>query len=148
MPKSKVLNTADLMRLLRENGDFTQALEHGNHAINNPSLIMQLMLHQTESGMSIPQIADSAMLSQSFAYQIFSGIRNPGRNTLICIACAMRLPLNSVQRLLTLSQKGELYPRVRRDAAIIFALEHGYSLIQMEDLLQKAGEASILAKQA
>lgn len=96
--------------------------------------------------MSIPQIADAAMLSHSFAYQIFSGVRNPGRNTLICIACVMRLPLEGVQRLLTISQKGELYPRVRRDAAIIFALEHGYALMQMEELLQKAGEASILPK--
>lgn len=108
---------------------------------------MQLLLHQKESGLSIAQIADTAMLSQSFAYQIFGGIRNPGRNTVICIACVMHLSLDSVQRLLTLSQKGELYPRVRRDAAIIFAIEHNYSLIQMEDLLQKAGEASILPRQ-
>ena len=148
MPNSKVLKTADLLWLLRENGDFTQALKHGEHAINNPSLVMQLLQHQIESGLSIAQIADTALLSQSFAYQIFSGIRNPGRNTLICIACVMHLPLSSVQRLLTLSQKGELYPRVRRDAAIIFAIEHNYSLLQVEDLLQKAGEASILPRQA
>ncbi len=147
MTNSELLNTADLLRLLRENGDFAQALEHGEHAINNPSLVMQLLLHQKESGLSIAQIADTAMLSQSFAYQIFGGIRNPGRNTVICIACVMHLSLDSVQRLLTLSQKGELYPRVRRDAAIIFAIEHNYSLIQMEDLLQKAGEASILPRQ-
>ena len=86
------------------------------------------------------------MLSQSFAYQVFSGIRKPGRNALISLAIALHLDAEKVQRLLVVAQKGELYPRVRRDAAILFAIEHGYTLEKTEELLQSAGEASLLSR--
>lgn len=146
MPDNQSLDTEKLMRMLQENDDFDVFLESGGRAVSNPTLTMRLLSLMEESNMSIAQVADSAMLSQSFAYQIFSGIRKPGRNALICIALVMRLTLENAQRLLTLAQKGELYPRIRRDAAIIYAFEHSFTLDQAEELLEQLGEASLLLK--
>ncbi len=146
MSDDRPVDTKKLMRLLRENQDFDQFLESGGQGISNPTLTTRLLSLLKESGLSIAQVADSAMLSQSFAYQIFSGTRKPGRNALLSIALAMRLDLENLQRLLTLAQKGELYPRVRRDAAVIYAVEHGFTLEQAEDLLQQLGEESLLTK--
>lgn len=146
MPDNQSLDTEKLMRMLQENDDFDVFLESGGRAVSNPTLTMRLMSLMEERNMSIAQVADAAMLSQSFAYQIFSGVRKPGRNTLISIALVMRLTLENAQRLLTLAQKGELYPRIRRDAAIIYAFEHGFTLVQAEELLEQLGEASLLLK--
>jgi len=146
MSDDRPVDTKKLMRLLRENQDFDQFLESGGQAVSNPTLTMRLLSLLEESGLSIAQVADSAMLSQSFAYQVFSGIRKPGRNALLSIGLAMHMGLENLQRLLTLAQKGELYPRVRRDAAVIYAVEHGFTLEQAEDLLQQLGEESLLTK--
>lgn len=146
MPDDGILDTKLLLRLLRENANFDEFLARGGDAINNPSLPVLLLTHLNESGMSVSQVAEAAMLSQSFAYQVFSGIRKPGRNALLSLAIALRLDAEKTQRLLVVAQKGELYPRVRRDAAILFAIEHGYALNETEELLQSAGEASLLSR--
>lgn len=146
MPDGYALDTKLLMRLLRENANFDEFLARGGDAVNNPTLPVCLIRYLSEADMSVAQVAEASMLSQSFAYQVFSGIRKPGRNALISVALALGLDVESTQRLLVVAQKGELYPRVRRDAAILFAIEHGYSLLQTEELLQSAGEASLLSR--
>jgi rRNA-processing protein FCF1 len=146
MPDGHALDTKLLMRLLRDNANFDEFLARGGDAVNNPTLPECLLRHLSESDKTVAQVAEASMLSQSFSYQVFSGIRKPGRNALISIALALGLGVESTQRLLVVAQKGELYPRVRRDAAILFAIEHGYSLSQTEELLQSSGEASLLSR--
>ncbi len=146
MPNNGTLDTKRLLGLLREEANFDEFLESGGDAINNPSLPALLLKHLKGSGKSVAQIADAAMLSQSFTYQAFSGIRNPGRNAIISLAFALGLHVDDLQRLLIVAQKGELYPRVRRDAAILFAIEHGYTLAQTEELLRSTGEATLLPR--
>lgn len=146
MPDGHLPDTKLLLRLLRENASFEEFLLSGGDAINNPSLTTLLVTYLSQSGKSVSQIADDAMLSQPFAYQLFSGIRKPGRNTLLSLALALRLDVGKTQRLLVVAQKGELYPRVRRDAAILFAIEHGYTLLQTEEFLQSVGEPSLLSR--
>lgn len=144
MSDNTAIDTKSLLRLLQENGDFDQFLQRGGKAINDPALTVFLLRNLNESGVSIAAFANASMISQSFAYQVVSGTRKPGRNTLICIAFALKFDMDQTQRLLAIAQKGALYPRIRRDAAILYALEHGYSLPQTEELLQRIGEGSLL----
>lgn len=146
MPDNRTPDTKLLLQLLREKASFEEFLLRGGDAINNPTLTTLLITYLSQSRKNVAQIADAAMLSQSFAYQVFSGIRKPGRNALVSLAIALRLDVAQTQRLLVVAQKGELYPRVRRDAAILFAVEHGYTLSQTEEVLQSVGESSILSR--
>lgn len=146
MPDDKPLDTKQLMRLLKENASFDKVMEVAGDAMGGITLTSCLLKHLHDSGLTIAQAADAAMLSQSFAYQVFSGARKPGRNTLISIALALGFNLHDTQRLLILAQRGELYPRVRRDAAIIYAMEHGFKLSQAEELLREIGEESLLPR--
>jgi hypothetical protein len=52
--------------------------------------------------------------------------------------------LKETQRLLAVSQRGALYPRVRRDAAIIFCLNRKCTLEETNDLLEEIGEAALM----
>lgn len=143
---NKDLRTDDIAKLLRESREFDQFLDISGEAINNPTLHTALSALAQSSGLTIAQIADAALLSHPYAYQVFSGKRNPGRDILICITRVMDLDLDRTQKLLRLANKGELYPRVRRDAAIIFGIHHRYSLTQMEDFLLSLSEASLLSR--
>ena len=46
-----------------------------------------------------------------------------------------------MNHLLTLAGLSGLYPRIRRDAALIFAMQHKYTMQQANELLIEAGEA-------
>ncbi|RHP88002.1 hypothetical protein DXA36_14785 [Eisenbergiella sp. OF01-20] len=88
----------------------------------------------------VPQIMISSGLSKSYIYQIFEGKRKAGRDVMMRIAFGMRLSVEETQRLLTLSGNSVLYPKVRRDAAIIYALDKKSTLIEAELLLEELDE--------
>ena len=84
------------------------------------------------------KIAKSTSLSESYVYEIFRGEKcNPSRNKLLQIAFAMNLDLDSTQKLLKIANVGVLYPRIKRDSIIIFALNKKLDFFECEDLLEK-----------
>lgn len=107
------------------------------------SQALRNLLEQT--GFSAPEWMAAANISKSYGYQILRGERNPGRDILLRTALALRLSLKETQRLLTVGGCGALYPRVRRDAAVIFALNQNMTLLEAEDLLTSLPERSLYA---
>lgn len=96
-----------------------------------------------QAGCSAPEWMAAVNVSKSYGYQILRGERTPGRDILLRTALALGLSLGETQRLLAVSGCGALYPRVRRDAAVIFALNQGMSLWEAEDLLSSLPERSL-----
>lgn len=82
-------------------------------------------------------------MDRSYTYQILGGRRNPTRNFLLRIAIFLKLSLDETQRMLSIAQRAQLYPRNRFDAAIIFALEHEMSLEESNILLEEIGEETL-----
>ncbi|UKI23837.1 MAG: hypothetical protein L6V88_05675 [Anaerotruncus sp.] len=48
--------------------------------------------------------------------------------------------MDECQEALRISGRSALYPRIKRDAIILFAISNGYSIYQLAELLQNAGE--------
>ena len=71
----------------------------------------------------------------------------PGRDILLRTALVLQLSLQETQRLLALGDCGALYPKVRRDAAVIFALNHKMTLLETEELLVSLSEASLFGQE-
>lgn len=90
----------------------------------------------------------AADISRSYGYQILRGERIPGRDILLRTALALHLSVEETQRLLTLGGCAALYPRLRRDAAVIFALNQSLSLLETESLLSSLPERSLYAGEA
>lgn len=44
---------------------------------------------------------------------------------------------SELQMLLRMAGKSQLYPRIRRDAAIIYGLNNNYTVTQMQELLEE-----------
>ena len=140
----KNLQTRELINALKETKHIDEFLQDHESELNQVELHTYLYELTDRAGLTIPQLMDKASIAKSLAYQIFNGQRMPNRNLIIRIALALKLDLEVTQRLLRIAKKGELYPRVQRDAAIIFCIQHGYSLIDTNELLENLGEAILL----
>lgn len=99
------------------------------------------------AGLSIPEWIAAADISKSYGYQVLRGERIPGRDILLRTALALPLGLKETQRLLMVGGCGALYPKIRRDAAVIFALNHKMTLLETEELLASLPERSLYAKE-
>lgn len=107
------------------------------------SQVLRKLLDQ--AGLSAPEWMAAANLSKSYGYQILRGERTPGRDVLLRTALVLRLSLQETQRLLAVGGCGALYPRVRRDAAVVFALNQQMTLLETEELLASLPERSLYA---
>lgn len=85
-------------------------------------------------------VIQKANLARTYGYQIFQGERVASRDKLIALAIAMKLTLEECNRLLTIAKAGILYSKNRRDAVLIFGIERGLSLIDINELLYEMEE--------
>lgn len=142
--KEKSPDTERLFGLLESSPTLNDVLDKHENSITNPTLSTYLAELLNIHNCTIAQVIQRANLSKSFVYQVFSGDRVPNRDLLLRIAFAIKLDLEETQRLLTIAWRGPLYPRVRRDAAIIFCLQKKCTLEQTSDLLEEIGEMPLI----
>jgi len=105
-----------------------------------PDYLQQLL---DEKGLSRPKIVSEAGLNATYGYDIFTGKKHPSREKVLPLAFAMRCTLQETNRMLQAAGVNELYVKNRRDAIIIFCLEHGYSLMKTNEELFRFGEDPI-----
>lgn len=79
-------------------------------------------------------------IERSYGYQLFKGTRTPSRDKVILLAIGMMLSLDETQKLLKMARKSELYPRIKRDAAVIFAIERKMEMVDLQAFLAHLGE--------
>lgn len=97
----------------------------------------------SDSGMSPAQLIESAQIQRNYGYQILNGSKNPGRNKIIALCLALSLPLEEVQRALTLAKEGILYPKNPRDSILIFCINNHVSVTDTNLLLDSRGESTL-----
>lgn len=138
------MDTQELLRMIQSSSSLDAMIcDHYDH-IKDPDLATYLKEMLNAHSCKIPQVVRQTVLSKSFVYQIFNGSRCPDRDTLLKIAFAMELTFEETQRLLTISQRGLLYSKIRRDAAIVFCLQKKCTLMDTSELLESIGEAPLL----
>ena len=97
-----------------------------------------------KSGITKPDIVIRTGLSKTYIYQLFNGEYIPGRNVLLRLAFALNASVDDTQRLLMLAKKSVLYPKIKRDAAIIVCLSQKNSETETNEFLQSIGEETLL----
>jgi DNA-binding phage protein len=149
MPKETELKTAafstdELFTLIQETRSLESFLDTAGASVpplNTQTYLMQML---REHKLTKRAVIQEAGLERSTGYMIFLGKRNPKRNTLLSLALAMRLTLQETQRLLKIAQRGELYPKNRRDAAIVYCIHHHLKPIDAGILLDQIGEEPLI----
>lgn len=92
-----------------------------------------------ETGQRKSEIIRKANLPRAYGYQLMDGRRRGKRDYYLLIALAMSLDLTMTQRMLSVAQCGTLHPLIKRDAAVIFAINHKYDNIKAFELMCSLG---------
>ncbi|MBR2824646.1 MAG: helix-turn-helix transcriptional regulator [Clostridia bacterium] len=139
MGKRESITTSQLLNRIRKCGTFQEVMTASSEAAE-PSFSMLLYEMMTEKNMKAREIIGKTGIDRSYFYHILSGKKIPGKNVVIRLALTMGCSLNETNRLLRLAGLSNLYPRLRRDAVLIYALEQRKSMQEANELLQEAGE--------
>ena len=143
--KSQYPSTEDLFNIIQSSPEsfFDSDLQA---TLQNSDVMFTdfLKAEMAEANVSPHDLIIRSTLSKSHLYLILSGERHPSRDIVIVLAIALGLPLDKTQRMLKLSQKSELYPRVRRDAAIMCCIEQSRSLTDTNEFLTSISEKALL----
>lgn len=138
------VSTDDLFQMLDDTNDISEDWDRLSSDMNAPLFHEYLSELIKERNIDAAKLEVMTLLSRSFAYQICSGDRIPNRNIIVRIALVLKLSLDETQRLLKLANRGILYPKVKRDAVIIYALKNGYGLFETDELLTSLMLESLL----
>lgn len=89
------------------------------------------------------RLAQRSGVNGTFVYDIFNGKSLPGRDTALMLAFGLSCSVIETQRLLRLAGVSELWPKRRRDAIIIWCIEHGMGYAACDDELARLGEQTL-----
>ena len=121
----KIINGKDFPKILETNKDDFEELP-----------ISEYLRRLCEERDVVPeQVIKKAQIDRTYGHQIFNGTRVPSRDKLIQIAFGFGLTLEETQNLLKSAGKSVLYPKFKRDAAIIFGISHQMDIMEMQYLL-------------
>jgi transcriptional regulator with XRE-family HTH domain len=131
--------TAELMRRIQTVKSVTKMLREIEKASDLPNIGVYLDGIRKEKGLKKEQLFAAVGISAIFGYEILRGVKSPSRDTLIKFAFAFNMNVDETQKLLVIGEKAPLYPRLKRDALIIYALSHGFSIIKLNITADEKG---------
>ena len=131
--------TGDLLKTLLRTDEYSQFQELKDNGVVSLEEHLDALLDQKET--SKAEVIYRAGLDTVYGYQIFNGTRKPSRDKLLQLAFGFPLTYKETLTLLRIAGVDSLYVRRRRDSMIIFALNKGFSLEQLNELLEQEGEA-------
>lgn len=130
-----MISTTQLLDIINKNEQLTfEVLLKQVPEINFVDYLEALL---AQKNISKSSLINSANLHRTYAYQIFNGTKIPSRNKVIQIAIAMELNIRETNNLLSLSNNGGLYPKVKFDATILLALKNKYSVLETNLILEQ-----------
>lgn len=128
-------STQELLSILNQSKDIKHYINEQQEHFTTGSLSDLLNRFTVDKAVSVSECIRRSGLDRTYCYQIFSGTRKPSRDKLLAICFALGLHADEVQGLLKATGYAALYPRLQRDSIILFALEHHYPLIQLNEVL-------------
>lgn len=114
----------------------------------NQEEFLNIPLHEYLKGLlSCRQLKVSQIVNRSYkgeyVYQVFRGVKNPGRDVIVCIALAMELDLEETGQLLRIARMPLLDARNRRDSILIFAINRKLTVPDTNDILYEFQESCL-----
>lgn len=119
-------------------------LDENAESISSKKVSEMLEALVEQKGLIKSEIIVKSEISQVYAYQIFSGVKEaPSRDKILALLIAMAISLDEVQSFLKLSGYPFLYARNKRDSIIIFCIENKMTVVQTNNELYSHGEATL-----
>ncbi len=118
--------------------------EHADSMIEEMSISDYLNQMLDAHAVSKNEVIRRADMDTTYAYQIFQGKKKtPSREKLLRLALALNLSVDETKRLLYYGQSETLYPRIRRDAYLMCAIHHRFTVSETDQYLFDHGEPTL-----
>jgi hypothetical protein len=135
MPEKNRASTDELLAQLFKERNLEHFLQKNESAYLMPSFSDYLNMW-CKKHLEVPgQVIRRANIEKSYGHQLFSGRRNPSRDTVLQLAFAMNADYGEAQEMLMIARRSPLYPRIRRDTVIIYCLHNRISLADTQIIL-------------
>jgi len=136
MTENKQITTDELLTQIFKEPNPERLFEQNETAFTVKTF-SEYLYSWCKTNREIPEhIIRRANLEKSYGHQLFTGKRNPSRDTVLQLAFAMDADYKQAQDMLKIARKSQLYPRIKRDAALIHCLHNRNSLMDAQILLQ------------
>ena len=136
--------TSDLETLLSRSASLEDFLEKGEDSFVDADFISLLGAVFEKKKLTKATLAKRSGMSEVYVHQLFGGRRMPSRDRLLCLCIGMGASLQETQELLRRNKDAMLYARSRRDAVIEYGILHRMDLYQVNDMLFKNGEKTLI----
>lgn len=133
------ITTRTLMQRLFRTSTFTRFKSHYACELQAPTLSQYVTALCENLRQTHEEIIMRAGLDRVYGHQIFSGLRLPSRDKVIQLAFGFGMDDEEAQSLLKIARKSALYPRIERDAALLFCLHKRMRFSDAQDMLSELG---------
>lgn len=137
------VGTSTLLRRIFKAANLRSYLDENENSLSTPTFIEYLETLCQERNMVREHVIGRAGIERGFGHQIFRGSRKPSRDNVLRLAFGFGLDVEETQALLRAARKPPLYPRIPRDAAILYGLSHHHTLIEMQTSLMDQGMTAL-----
>lgn len=135
----KTVRTSTLLRRLFKAPNLEGFMEKNADDIQTP-LFYEYISELCQVMDQVPErVIKQSSIERTYGHQLFNGIRKPSRDKVIQLAFGFGLDVDGTQKLLRMAQKNPLYPRIRRDAAILYCINHHIDVVEAQSMLQDLG---------
>ena len=123
----KVVKTTSISRFIKRHGKSMEQVSFSSHITGLCTAMNVLPAH----------VIEKSGIERTFGHQLFNGRRNPSRDKVIQLAVGFGMNYKEAQELLQAARKSILYPKIKRDAVVIYALENNLSFCDMQATLSE-----------
>ena len=131
------VRTGTLMRRLFSTKSIDDYLRQNTQHLKTETFCECLRRHCLEKGLVAEHVIEHAQIERTYGHQLFNGTRNPSRDKVLQFAFGLGLSVEETQQLLRSAAKSLLYPRIRRDAIVIYALKEHWKMTDVQEVLDE-----------
>jgi len=110
------------MKRLFKAADLDTYLEGNESNLHSPDFYTLLKQACEKRNMLPAQVIERSQIERTYGHQLFNGTRRPSRDKVLQLALGLGLSVDETQRLLRAAGKSPLYPRLKRDAVILYGI--------------------------
>ena len=138
--KTKVkVDTVSLLESLKETKTLTEIFEANKFAFTDMSIGEYIDAEIIRRGLVKNKVIKESGINKRFFFDILSGSKKPSQRYIIRIFLAMQMDFNDVQWLLRACDYPQLYAKNKRDAVIIYCINHKLPVGECNRMLNKVG---------
>jgi len=133
------IRTSNLLQRLFKTSNLETFMGKNEDAMQMPSFHTYISELCKEMGLVPERVIKQSSIERSYGHQLFNGIRKPSRDKVIQLAFGFGLDVDGTQKLLKIARKNFLYPRIKRDAAVLYCISHHIGVVEAQNMLQDLG---------